>query len=357
MAWQRAGVRAPLLDGGPRPGAQHDACCRAGERGSFSKTSSSTTPGSSTHTRRRSTTPSVLRRRGRRSAGRGVPHQHRDRRFRPPARSHAGRDSSGGAGAVRGPRADGARPRGQSGRSAGARRGRSAIAMLATDAFRAGATWHLCGGQSTLSAGELIDLTMEVIRRHRPSWRRKAIERPAFVDLDTFELFWRSVEQVGDVAMRAATGIVAQFAPQLAFPKRFDDRSAGSALDAARGPASAHSRRLDEVVRGLVQHASVVVAPPDHRQCRLTRQARMTTFEARLLEFVRSELVASARRRRSTKTRICSMRADRFAEDPAAHRVHGDRDGRRRFRTGRRDGKLPHRSDDRARFAPGLHDG
>ena len=139
----------------------------------------------------------------------------------------------------------------------------AAIAILATDAFRAGATWHLCGGQSTLSAGELVDLTMEVIRQYRPSWRRKAIERPAFVDLDTFELFQRSVEQVGDPAMRAATGIVAQFAPQLAFPKRFDDRHCQAALDAAR------LRRLPirdvwtQVVRRLVQTRASAAAPHD----------------------------------------------------------------------------------------------
>jgi nucleoside-diphosphate-sugar epimerase len=109
----------------------------------------------------------------------------------------------------------------------------SAIAILATDAFRPGAIWHLCGGEFTLTAGELVDLAIEAIQQYRPSWRRKAIERPAFVNLETFDLFRRSVEQVGDPAMRAATAIVAQFAPQLAFPKRFDDRHCRASLHAA----------------------------------------------------------------------------------------------------------------------------
>lgn len=109
----------------------------------------------------------------------------------------------------------------------------SAIATLAVDAFQPAATWHLCGGQSALTAGELVDLTMAVMHQHRPSWRRRAIERPVFVDLETFELFRRSVDQVGDPAMRAAAGIVAQFAPQLAFPKRFDDRGCRTALSGA----------------------------------------------------------------------------------------------------------------------------
>ena len=139
----------------------------------------------------------------------------------------------------------------------------SAIAILATDAFRAGAIWHLCGGTFTLTAGELVDLTMEAIHQHRPSWRRKAIERPAFVDLDTFELFRRSVEQVGDPAMRAATAIVAQFAPQLAFPKRFDDRHCRAALDAfglRRLPAREVWTR---VVKRLVQTRAAAAASPD----------------------------------------------------------------------------------------------
>jgi hypothetical protein len=74
---------------------------------------------------------------------------------------------------------------------------------------------------------------MESILEYRTAWRRRAIERPAFVDLATFELFRRSVEDVGDAAIRASTGIIAQFAPQLAFPKQFDDRRCQLALSAA----------------------------------------------------------------------------------------------------------------------------
>jgi nucleoside-diphosphate-sugar epimerase len=128
-----------------------------------------------------------------------------------------------------------------------------AIALLATERFAAGETWHLCAGHDTVAAGELIDLAMNAIRDHRPSWRRRAIERPAFVDLDTFDLFRRSVERVGDAAMRAATAIVAQFAPQLAFPKRFDDSRCHAALSGA-GLARAPIRDVwTLVVKRLVQ--------------------------------------------------------------------------------------------------------
>lgn len=109
-----------------------------------------------------------------------------------------------------------------------------AIAVLATDLFEPGESWHLCGGADTVPAGELVDLTMHVIGLHRPAWRTRALERPAFVDLETFELFCRSVDEVGDSAMRAATDIVARFAPQLAYPKQFDDRRCRSRLASAR---------------------------------------------------------------------------------------------------------------------------
>ena len=106
----------------------------------------------------------------------------------------------------------------------------AAVAWLALRAFAAGRTWQVCAGADALGAGELLDLTMQSIREHRPAWRRRAIERPALVDLATFELFRRSVEAVGDGALRESIDVVARFAPQLAFPKRFDDGACRAAL-------------------------------------------------------------------------------------------------------------------------------
>jgi nucleoside-diphosphate-sugar epimerase len=128
----------------------------------------------------------------------------------------------------------------------------NAIAFLATRAFQAGAVWHLCAGEDAIAAGELLDLTMECIVEYRPSWRRRAVERPVLVDLATFELFRRSVEEIGDPALRASTAVVSHFAPQLAFPKAFDDRNCRAALLASglqRPPIREVWRR---VVRQLV---------------------------------------------------------------------------------------------------------
>jgi nucleoside-diphosphate-sugar epimerase/acyl carrier protein len=128
-----------------------------------------------------------------------------------------------------------------------------AVACLATSGFEAGATWHIAAGADAVPFGELIDLTLETFLEHRPSWRRRAIERPALVDLPTFELFCQSVEQAGDSTLRAATKVIAHFAPQLAFPKSFDDRRCRETL-ARAGIAKPPSRDVwARMVKRLIQ--------------------------------------------------------------------------------------------------------
>jgi nucleoside-diphosphate-sugar epimerase len=133
-----------------------------------------------------------------------------------------------------------------------------AIVILATDGFVPGQTWHLCAGRDTIPAGELIDLTMDVLREHRPAWRKKAIERPVFVDLDTFDLFCRSVNEVGEPLMRSATGIVSQFAPQLMFPKWFDNRVCAARLSGFELQRPDPRGVWAKVVKRLVESRSAV---------------------------------------------------------------------------------------------------
>ena len=136
-----------------------------------------------------------------------------------------------------------------------------AVAFLATRGFAAGRTWQVCGATETLAAGELLDLTMQTFIACRPSWRLRAIERPALVDLETFELFRRSVEELGDAgnaALIAALAVVARFAPQLAFPKRYDDRGCQAAL-AGSGVTRPPIR---EVWRRVVGHLVQPQSPP-----------------------------------------------------------------------------------------------
>lgn len=132
-----------------------------------------------------------------------------------------------------------------------------AVAWLSTGGFEAGRTWHVCAGSDAIAAGELLDLTLAAFETYRPSWRRRAIARPALVDLDTFELFRRSVDQVGDHSLRASADVVAHFAPQLSFPKRFDNQRCAAALAAAGIEPPAIRDTWRNMVRRLIQPAGV----------------------------------------------------------------------------------------------------
>ncbi len=98
--------------------------------------------------------------------------------------------------------------------------------------FEAGRTYHLCsgpGGSSTLA--ELIDAAMGAFHLFRADWRRRHIEKPAIVDLPTYELFVRSVEETGNEVLLDATRAVQSFAVQLAYPKTFDRTLTEAALE------------------------------------------------------------------------------------------------------------------------------
>jgi len=103
--------------------------------------------------------------------------------------------------------------------------------MLLTHAFQPGRTYHLCSGTTrSATLGGLLDATMAAFERHRPAWRKRSIARPALVELDTYELFVRSVEEAGNQVLLQATRAVQAFAYQLAYAKVFDARHTESAL-------------------------------------------------------------------------------------------------------------------------------
>ena len=99
------------------------------------------------------------------------------------------------------------------------------IAQLFCEQFVTGETAQICGGDDALPLGELLDLTYDCFLRERPAWRKRAIEKPPIVDLATFELFARSVEEIGDSPLRQCVAAIKHFAPQLAYPKRFEARA------------------------------------------------------------------------------------------------------------------------------------
>jgi len=129
----------------------------------------------------------------------------------------------------------------------------AAVEHLATDGFQAGRTLHVCGGKDALTLTELLERTRELFLQYRPSWRKRAIEMPAIVDLPTFELFARSVEEVGDNLLRSSMALIKHFAPQLAYPKMFGDAKCAESLLAAGIVKPEVLEFYPKVVRWLVE--------------------------------------------------------------------------------------------------------
>ena len=111
----------------------------------------------------------------------------------------------------------------------------SAVARLALRDDAAGSVVHLCAGEGALPLGELLDLTYSYWARD-PEWRRRGIARPPLVDLATYALFERSIEEVGDASIRRLTRSLSHFVPQLALPKVFDTTMATALLGAGAPP-------------------------------------------------------------------------------------------------------------------------
>lgn len=95
------------------------------------------------------------------------------------------------------------------------------IAVVATAPRVELRTFHACAGSGAIRLGDLLDEAYAVWSE-APSWKRRAIPRPALTDLDTYRLFERAVEQTGDSRLVAITRSLSHFVPQLGMPKDFD---------------------------------------------------------------------------------------------------------------------------------------
>jgi nucleoside-diphosphate-sugar epimerase len=129
-----------------------------------------------------------------------------------------------------------------------------AVNHLVERDFAPGTTYHVCAGAaSSAPLGALLDATTSAFERYRPAWRKRSIARPALVDLDTYELFVRSVEEAGNTVLLQATRAVQAFAYQLAYPKVFDARRATASL----APAGIHVPPVldyyDRIVRWCIE--------------------------------------------------------------------------------------------------------
>jgi long-chain acyl-CoA synthetase len=106
-----------------------------------------------------------------------------------------------------------------------------AVARLALRAGVDGETLHLCAGAGAMPLDELLDASYACWARDL-SWRRRGIAQPTLGDMETWELFARSVEETGHPRLRGVTRALAHFLPQLALPKQFETARADALLGA-----------------------------------------------------------------------------------------------------------------------------
>ena len=104
------------------------------------------------------------------------------------------------------------------------------VALLALQQFVPGATWHISGGSDAFSLAEFLEQSLQLFYQNRPAWRKRAIEKPAIVNLKTFELFVKSIEALGDSVLKNSVFVLKSFAPQLAYPKLISDVKTQRAL-------------------------------------------------------------------------------------------------------------------------------
>ena len=103
------------------------------------------------------------------------------------------------------------------------------IVRLALAPNLSGDTYHVCAGSGAMPLGELLNETFRLFERE-PSWRRKGIVRPERVDLDTYRLFERAIEDAGSPRVRQAVRSLSHFVPQIAYPKCFDTTNTNALL-------------------------------------------------------------------------------------------------------------------------------
>ena len=84
-----------------------------------------------------------------------------------------------------------------------------------------GRTFNVCAGEGAIELGRLLDVAYSVWSES-DQWRRKGISLPALTELETYELFERTVEETADPRLRAITKSLSHFVPQLSLPKTFD---------------------------------------------------------------------------------------------------------------------------------------
>jgi nucleoside-diphosphate-sugar epimerase len=128
------------------------------------------------------------------------------------------------------------------------------IALAALDQFAPGSTWHVCGGSDAFSLEQFLEETLRLFYKSRPAWRKRAIEKPAIVNLESFDLFVKSVEELGESVLKNSVAVLESFAPQLAYPKLISDASTQHLLQRSGLARPAIRDYYPKVIRFLLEN-------------------------------------------------------------------------------------------------------
>ena len=124
-----------------------------------------------------------------------------------------------------------------------------AVFELFENRFQPRQTYHVSGGTKNLfTLVELLDAAM-IAFGEQPKWKKRGIARPAIVDLPTYRMFEQSVEQMGNDVLLQVLRALSHFAPQLTYPKDFDDSGTRKALKGSKIQAAPMSKYFGRVMQ------------------------------------------------------------------------------------------------------------
>lgn len=99
----------------------------------------------------------------------------------------------------------------------------SALFDLFTNRFAPDQIFHLAAGRErSYTLAEIVEKSYAYLGEADGEWRTRQYPRPILVSARAFELFLRSVDQVGNPLFASVTRAVKHFAFQLLYPKEFD---------------------------------------------------------------------------------------------------------------------------------------
>jgi nucleoside-diphosphate-sugar epimerase len=136
----------------------------------------------------------------------------------------------------------------------------SALVHLYESRFTPGRVHHICaGGAASMTVGEIINSTFEVVNARRRSLALKPAVPPRLVCVDEFHSYARKWARNGSSTLKELVQIIGDFLPQLAIRQHFENRETLGTLTSAGLPLppvrNYYSRVVEFCVRGAAYEA------------------------------------------------------------------------------------------------------